>query len=154
MLELPHVAVGAAIATKIPNPLLAIPLAFASHFVLDKIPHWNPHIYKETKKFGQLTKKSTKIIILDSSLALILGLLIASLALPSLNRAMVIIAASFASVLPDFIEAPYFFLNMRGNEFLKKWITFHRSLQKHVSFLPGILSQIIVLAAALYWIFS
>jgi hypothetical protein len=54
VLETPHVVVGAAIATKVANPALAIPLAFASHFVLEKIPHWNPHLNTELKKFGRL----------------------------------------------------------------------------------------------------
>ena len=59
MLETPHVAVGAAIAVAIPNPYLAIPLALASHMILDHTPHWNPHFYTETKKFGKPTQKST-----------------------------------------------------------------------------------------------
>ena len=49
MLETPHVAVGAAIAASIPNPLIAIPLAFASHFALELVPHWNPHLNTELK---------------------------------------------------------------------------------------------------------
>ncbi|MFH1971517.1 MAG: hypothetical protein ABIJ05_04005, partial [Patescibacteria group bacterium] len=59
MLETPHIIVGAAIASKITNPLLSIPISFVSHFVLEKVPHWNPHLNSETEKYGKPTKKST-----------------------------------------------------------------------------------------------
>ena len=37
-----HAVVGAAIATSMPNhPVIGFTLAFASHFVLDAIPHWD-----------------------------------------------------------------------------------------------------------------
>jgi len=49
VLETPHVVVGAAIATKIANPFISLPLAFASHFLLEKVPHWNPHLNTEKK---------------------------------------------------------------------------------------------------------
>ena len=35
-----HLATGAVIALAVHNPLLALPLAFASHFVLDSVPHF------------------------------------------------------------------------------------------------------------------
>lgn len=57
MLETPHVLIGAAIATKVGNPFLAIPLAFASHFVLETVPHWNPHLNTETKKIRTSDQK-------------------------------------------------------------------------------------------------
>jgi len=40
MLLSPHIIVGAAVATSVANPLLGVALAFLSHFVLDRIPHW------------------------------------------------------------------------------------------------------------------
>jgi len=40
MLLAPHILVGAAVAISIPNPLLGLLLAFLSHFILDRIPHW------------------------------------------------------------------------------------------------------------------
>lgn len=151
MLETPHVAIGAAIATKIPNPFIAIPLAFASHFVLEAVPHWNPHIVTETKKFGYPTKKSVVIIVIDSTLALILGSFIAYQALPNTGHAVTILAASFASVLPDLIEFPYFFLKTKIN-LPKSWVDFHRSLQEHATPLWGLLTQLLIVGAAILWI--
>ena len=151
MLETPHVAIGAAIATKIPNPFISIPLAFASHFVLEHIPHWNPHIVSETKKYGRPTKKSVMIIAVDVTLALVTGSLIAWQAMPDTKHAMTIMAASFASVLPDLIESPYFFLKMR-TKFLKDWLNFQKSLQVDTTPFWGLLTQIATIAAAILWL--
>ena len=151
MLETPHVAIAAAIATKIPNPFIAIPLAFASHFVLDAVPHWNPHIVTETKEFGHPTKKSTTIIVVDSTLALVLGSFIAYQALPNTGHALTILAASLVSVLPDLIEAPYFFLKTRV-KLLGGWVNFHRSLQAHAYPFWGILTQLAPIVAVLLWL--
>ncbi len=151
MLETPHVAIGAAIATKIPNPLIAIPLAFVSHFVMEKVPHWNPHLVTETKKYGAPTQKSIVIIIIDVTMALALGSFIAWRALPDQKHAATIMLASFASVLPDLIESPYFFLKWR-NDFLKKWLAFQKSLQVDTTPFWGLLTQVVTIAAVFLWL--
>jgi hypothetical protein len=151
VLETPHVVVGAAIATKVVNPVLALPLSFASHFVLEKIPHWNPHLNTEVKKHGKPTRQSTYIVILDAAIALTTGVYIASRALPNINHVVVILAASFFAVLPDVVEAPYFFLNIR-NLYIKKWIALQKSLQVDSEVLPGLITQAIVILASFWWI--
>lgn len=151
MLETPHVIIGAAIATKIPNPLIAIPLAFASHFVLETIPHWNPHLNTETQKYGGPTKKSTIITAVDASVALAAGSFVAWQAMPDTTRSITILAACLASVLPDLIEGPYFFLHLR-NKNIKKWIDFQKSLQSDTTPLLGLLTQAMTVAAGIWWI--
>ena len=153
MLETPHVMVGAAIAIKFPNPLVAIPLAFASHFVLEMVPHWNPHLNTETSKYGHPTKKSTLVVIADSSLALVGGSLIAYSALPDTGLAITILLACLASILPDLVEAPYFFLKSR-NKIIEKWIKFQKSIQNDVSIVPGLLTQYLTIFTAIFWINS
>lgn len=51
-----HAITGAAIASVYTNPYLSVPLAFASHFLLDGIPHYDPHVDKvdKSKKFISL----------------------------------------------------------------------------------------------------
>lgn len=151
VLETPHVVVGAAIAAKIPNPLISIPLAFASHFVLEKVPHWNPHLNTEKKKYGKVTRTSTKIVIVDVFLSLVLGGLIASRALPDTGHAITILFASFASALPDVIEGPYFFLNWES-KFIKRWVKFQKSLQVDVSVVPGLITQLVTVTGAFWWL--
>lgn len=153
VLETPHVIVGAAIATKVVNPLLSLPLALGSHFVLDRTPHWNPHLNTELKKHGKVTSKTTKIVIIDVALAFASGIFIAYQTLPNTNRFMLIMFASFLSILPDVVEGPYFFLKMK-NKSVEKWIKIQKSLQVDAPFIPGVLTQILTVIACFYWIFS
>lgn len=151
MLETPHVFIGAAIASKIPNPFIAIPLAFASHFVMEMVPHWNPHLNSEIQKYGHPTKRSTVITTIDSSIALMSGSYIAYQALPNVPQALNILGCCFAAVLPDLIEAPYFFLKVRSEK-IKKWIKFQKSLQEDTTLFWGLLTQAITITAAIWWI--
>ena len=150
MLETPHVFVGAAIAVAIPNPLIAIPLAFASHFILETVPHWNPHLNTETEKYGQPTKRSTIITVVDSTVALISGSFFAYQALPNTGHALTILAACFVSILPDLVEAPYFFLNFR-KAIIKKWILWQKSIQVDTPPAIGLLTQLVITLAAIYF---
>lgn len=152
MLETSHVIVGATIATKVVNPILSLPLAFGSHFVLDRTPHWNPHLNTELKKHGNVTKNTTKIVALDVALALASGTFIASQALPDTNRFFIIMFASFLSVLPDVVEGPYFFLRMKGKK-IERWIKFQKSIQYDIPIIPGLLTQVLTIATCFYWIF-
>lgn len=151
MLETPHVALGVAIATKIPNPLISIPLSFASHFVLEFIPHWNPHLNSETEKYGKPTVKSTIITAADSTLALLLGSIIAFQPQNNPSQIINILLCSFFAILPDLVEAPYFFLNIR-NAFIKKWIAFQKSLQVDTNIYFGMFNQILFTLFCLFWI--
>jgi lysylphosphatidylglycerol synthetase-like protein (DUF2156 family) len=152
MLETPHVAVGVAIATKFANPWLAIPLSFASHFALDKVPHWNPHLYTETQKAGRPSKKSTLIAVVDIAFALSFGLFFAYRALPNTNLALLILACSFVSVLSDVVKYPYYYLKLRA-KLLVAWVNFERSIQVDTkSIYWGILTQILIITASVWWI--
>lgn len=151
MLETPHALLGAAIAVKLGNPALSIPIAFASHFVLERVPHWNPHLNNEIEKYGKLTKKSTIIVIIDASVALILGSAIA-FSQPNTTLILGTLLSSFAAVLPDLIEAPYFFLKIRNVEFIKKWIKIQKSIQIDAPPFLGILTQVLTIAAIFLWL--
>ena len=142
MLETPHVALGVAIAVAIPNPLISIPLAFASHFALDMTPHWNPHLNTETKKYGYLTNKTLLIIGIDLACAAILTAFVS-------KGNMNILLAAFVSILPDVVEGPYFLLGWK-NELIKKWINFQKSIQSEANLFWGLLTQVLVILGALY----
>lgn len=150
VLETPHIAVGAAIGVAVANPILAIPLAFASHFILEKVPHWNPHLNTETQKYGKPTKQSTYIVIVDISVALVIGSYIAYQALPDTSRVLTILACCLAASLPDIVEGPYFFLRQRSEK-IKRWIAFQKSIQSDTSLVPGLITQAITVGLALFW---
>lgn len=151
MLETPHVIVGAAIAYRVANPALAIPLALGSHFILDKIPHWNPHLYSETQKLGKPSQKSTIIAIFDAIVATVLILLILLQFTDNLPMVFNILFSCLASVLPDIVKWPYYFLKVRGG-ILEKWVLFERKIQVNSSFLPGIITQVVIVVASFLWI--
>ena len=151
MLETPHVALGAAIAVKVGNPALSIPLSLASHFLLDRVPHWNPHLYTETQKFGVPSRKSTIIGAIDIGLSLILGFGIAATVLPDKVMAGTIVACSLASVLPDVIKYPYYYFKARYKP-LVRWVKFERKMQVDTSFWPGVMTQLLVVLTSLWWI--
>jgi hypothetical protein len=151
VLETPHVIVGAAIAARVSNPFLAIPLAFLSHFALELVPHWNPHINTEIKTHGHITKESMRVMYFDSFLALASGTFL-SFAAPSPHGPIVSLIACFASVLPDVIEAPYFLFHYK-HKFLLMWLRFQKSLQNDADPLPGLLTQGAFSMAALWWMF-
>lgn len=153
MLETPHVAVAAAIASKIPNPFISIPLSLASHFILDVTPHWNPHINREIKKYGYPTKKSVAIIRLDSTIALIGGTVIAVHALPNTQQFLNIMLCSLIAVAPDLVEAPYYFLGQK-NKTMGKWIAWQKSIQNDAAPFLGLLTQGIVIFASVFWILN
>ncbi|MDO8452206.1 MAG: hypothetical protein Q7S79_00480 [bacterium] len=153
MIELPHTIVGAAIATKIGNPALALPIALLSHFVLDLTPHWNPHLNKEIKEFGRITKRTTAIIVGDVVLSLISGFYLASLALPDTKKFIIILLCCFLAVLPDVAEGPHFFFGQRWRP-VKKLVEFQSKMQFNVPLIPGLLSQALVIIAALWWIYQ
>jgi len=154
VLETPHVIVAAAIAVNVANPALAIPLALGSHFVLEKIPHWNPHLNTELKKYGKITSQSTNIVIADSALALSLGGLTAYIMLPDVGLALTVLLACFVAVMPDLIEAPYYFLRKNSDFIVKKWIPFKKSVQIDASKGFGLLTQLLVVLASIWWILT
>ncbi|OGY07801.1 MAG: hypothetical protein A2782_01515 [Candidatus Blackburnbacteria bacterium RIFCSPHIGHO2_01_FULL_43_15b] len=153
MVELPHAVVGAAIAYKIGNPALALPLSLLSHFALDLLPHWNPHLNREMKEYGHITKRTQKVIISDVVLSLLAGSYIAYQVHPDLKREVVILLGAFMGVLPDLAEAPFFFFRSK-NSFLKRLIGLQTKLQFDIPFWPGVASQVLLLIAAFWWVTS
>lgn len=89
-----HAVTGAVIALVVQKPLLAIPLALLSHFVLDVIPHSEPRDFSNS-----LAKK---IIFTDGVIAAILGVSL-PLILNTTVSPLVIFACMTAAVVPDLI---------------------------------------------------
>lgn len=142
MLEFCHVVTGAALASQIHSPLMSLPLCLASNFVIDLLPHWNPHLFTEKQKSGRLSKKTILFLFSDAFLGLILGLWIAFGHYPDIGKTITIIIGAFLAVSGDLIEAPFYLFNWR-NKYIEKLIAFQRRHQWNVSFWPGMLFQIV-----------
>lgn len=116
MILLAHLLFGAAIGQKISNPILAIILAFLSHYFLDFLPHTEYLI--ENIKNKQWRKAAPDIlrVILD----FLLGSLI--IFIFSKNQTIIYICAFFA-ILPDGFTILSYFL---PNKILKIHDKLHR----------------------------
>ncbi len=150
MLEAPHVLVGIAIAAKIPFPALSIPLALGSHFVLDMLPHWNPHLNTEMKQHGKISSQTRAIIVGDFLISGAAILLFSSMADSPMQMSNIALCGITAMV-PDLIEAPYFFFHIK-TKLLEKWIRLQKAIQTDAGPVTGIITQILVVAASLWWI--
>lgn len=113
MLLTPHTAVGIAIGAAVHNPVLAIPLAFLSHFGLDWIPHWDDVGLDDLGHKGRLSRRTLRIIILDIFVSLSILLYFLYWAMPDYGVGMTIAASAFAANLPDLFYIPIAFLRRR-----------------------------------------
>lgn len=132
-----HAIIGTVIAAKVGNPALAIPLAIASHFVADAIPHWDTAT--------NIKKKGVKKVFTQTVFDVVLGFVVSYLALnflsPSTSFSYAILIV-ISSQLPDWLMSPYYFFNIK----LFKWAydiqqPFDKTLDKPW----GIINQIVFL---------
>ena len=95
-----HALVSGAIYRAIPNPALAIPLAFASHFIMDGVPHWDfgTH-WRARSKFQTGT-----LAILET----VLGITLAYFLFQGKGNGLQLMATICAGELPDWMEAPWY----------------------------------------------
>lgn len=105
-----HVLTGAVIATVIGSPVLAVPLAFASHFVLDAIPHFGIHEDDTLKRNGHWLFRS--VVITDTVLT-IAALAVVPIAVHSTVNAWAVLAAMVAALIPDLLWIPHFLHEVR-----------------------------------------
>jgi len=149
MLTLPHTLVAAAIVKLFPNPLISLPLALTSHFILDfLVVHWNPHIYTEFAKDKRVSQNSLNIIILDGILALGFCLFILFKFWTDWSTIALFAASIFLSTLPDTIEIPYYFFNSKL-AWLKRYVEFEHEHQSNGSFFWGIITQLVLVSLSL-----
>lgn len=133
-----HALIGTVIAAKISNPALAIPLALASHFIADMIPHWDTLTNRENKNWNRLVIDS----VFDGILAFALSYSVIKLLFPETNYLYTILIMFFA-ILPDLLHAPYTFFGIK--QF--KWAyDFGRKTNKTLDKPWGIITQIVTVS--------
>lgn len=135
MLIISHVVVGATIAKAVPNLWVAAPFAFASHFLLDMIPH-----AQAPTDEGYRPNKRTFIFVSLDLLATAVFLYFFGLT----TRIFVII---LASVSPDLLDLS------RYNKFLyhtfKPFYDFHDKIQRETNKPIGFITQILLIVGCL-----
>ncbi len=130
-----HALVGGAIAASITNPAVGVPLAFISHPLLDMIPHWD---------FGIGWRKKNKFtLFLESSLDLLLGIVLAFFIFGKNIDPFYFLLCIFVSEIWDILMMPYLLLNWKFFPFKTVYNLQHKIQSKaKTSLLWGILTQI------------
>lgn len=141
-----HTLVAGAIAAKVGSPSLALPLALASHFILDSIPHWD---------FGTNWRKRTKFATGAFAIAdTVIGLSLAWFIFAPKVAPLLLAGCLLLSVIPDWLEAPWyiFFVNEKHIEpgknagYIEKFFygvyTTTNRLHNKAPFMWGCISQI------------
>lgn len=141
MLSIPHALTGAFIASKIPVPVVYIPLALSFHYLQDWMPHWDvgTGLSKGTRK------RSTAFILELFDLAITAGLIFWFWQgkIGSVDFVHICLGAFFG-LLPDFMEAPRNFLKWEPF-FLKPFNQFHNSFHHSIpNMLLGLAPQVVL----------
>lgn len=135
MLSTPHLLVGAAIIKVVPEPAIGLPLAFFSHFVFDSIPHW------DGSPRAPFNTKTTFGIVVDY----LVGVSLVYLTTVGFENQYLIWLGAFLATLPDFILGAY----RHYTSYFEKYAfiaipnRFHMSIQRNVSFWPGLVITLI-----------
>lgn len=143
MLSISHSLTGAFIATKLPSPLLYIPLIFLSHYLEDWIPHWDVGTGLSSGK----RSKKTALILEFIELAITIGLVywFWQAGASSLNQTAWI--GAFTGLVPDFLEAPRNFLKWEP-ALIKPLNTIHGAFHHSTPNMAfGLLPQFVVVVA-------
>jgi hypothetical protein len=119
-----HAITGAVIALAIPRPEIALPLAVASHFVLDSLPHFgnHPKIPVTSQLFLYILAADAAV---TSAVFLTIGLFLPTAWL------LPVIAAIFA-MSPDLMWFPNFVRQVTGRKLKKPNIVtvWHKRIQR------------------------
>jgi len=133
MLSTPHLLVGAAIVHSIPNPAISLPAAFASHFVLDAVPHW------DGSPEAPFSKKVISGVVADY----IFGASLVFLITQGDPKQVVVLLGAFLATLPDFIMA--FSRHVRTPliklPLIDRFNKYHSRIQTNVRFTHGALAS-------------
>lgn len=146
MIAASHFVAGAATGALCKRARVAVPAAFAGHFVLDQIPHSCFNMLPETVRTGPLVVAG-----MAAGCVVILWAIVLAWRLPT---RWTVIAAAIAAVLPDPLSylppINQWFALLPGSSLIP-WVhrTFHCDVTRtHLTF--GFITQVIVISAGLY----
>jgi hypothetical protein len=150
MFSVAHTLVAGAIVSSIPDPVVSLPIVFASHYVMDSIPHWD----FGTDWRGRSKFTTGAIAIAETFFGFSVGWLVWGAAIPL----VLLLPAMAFSVLPDWLEAPWYLFfahqDKHGpakNAGLWEWLTFkmykaESYFHTKANFIFGIVTQVATVA--------
>ena len=151
MLATSHALAAGVILKTVPDPRISLPLAFASHFLLDLIPHWD-FITDRGNHNNSSTLAGEKDRLKLTFLAggdVLLGVGLTIWLFQSLNPSLLFLTIIFAQ-LPDWLEMPYYFwgLNFAPSIWAKK---FQRKIHSRLPLPWGLLTQVAIIFPLVWW---
>lgn len=142
-----HALIGASLATTIANPVIGIPLAIASHFAADLVPHWDAGTNHRQKSALRLKIEATLDVLLGFALVLIL-FRTQALANPVYMFSMVI-----AAQLPDWLAAPDSMFNLKVPPFSWMYKIGHET-QTRMQLPWGLVTQVVIVGTIVIFALS
>ena len=145
-----HAITGAAIASFIPaHPVAAFAAGFASHFIIDAIPHYDYPIYSDSihpKKSAQRIQIDRAFLrdAFDFSLDAAAGILISVAAFASVPSFITVLAGAIGGILPDplqFVAKKWRHEPLRSLQRFHLWIHTKHRLRESGQRTLGIVSQ-------------
>ena len=147
-----HAITGAAIATLMPtHPVAAFAAGFASHFVIDAIPHYDYPIFSESihpKKKDSAIRLDRKLSIdaIDFSVDAVIGIAVAIYFFVSPTSLITILAGAIGGILPDPLQVvakkfPY--EPLRSLQRFHQWIHTSYRLRESKQLVLGVVSQLL-----------
>ena len=143
-----HAIVGGAIASVMPShPMLAVGLAFLSHFILDALPHWDYPIRSSSispkiaapMKYDKALLADALTIGSDASLGLAFALLIFA----TRENFALIFCGACAAILPDALQFAYMRFPrgpLASLQRFHEWVHTSRTMNKKL--VLGVVSQL------------
>lgn len=130
-----HALIGASIASLIPNPILAIPLAITSHFAADLIPHWDAGT--------NWRKKTIMRLRVEAAFDVLLGFTLVYLIFGSIVGSAYLFVMIIAAQLPDWLETPSSKFGIKIPPF--SWIEWlGHKLQNRLQLPWGLVTQVVI----------
>lgn len=136
-----HSLIGVSLAKFIPNPFIALTVAFFSNFLLDLVPHWDT---------GTNWRKRPIIkTVIYTGIDVLLGLVLCLFLFGGKVNLFYLLALVLAATLVDYLEAPYLFLNWNFFPFKQFYQLSSKLHHKDASWF-GIFTQVIVVVPILF----
>jgi len=121
-----HALTGAVIGLTVSNPVVAIPLAFVSHFVCDAIPHYGSG---NSSSVALASRRFAVFLVVDALLCLSLVVVLG--AAQPFNWLLAAVCA-FTAALPDFAFLPGYLRVKQGGVLLTDRASFFVRFAKNI----------------------
>ncbi len=135
-----HAVIGTVIAVTVSNPVLAIPLAVASHVAADLFPHWDPGTNRNKKSDERFFKDG----LIDVSMSFIITFLLINFVFPQVDLIYAYLIV-FAAQFFDWASSPYMFFNIKNPPIFHWFYKFQKTFDNRLDKPWGIIGQVAVL---------